>query len=129
MKLKTLKELGINDADISTYERIKNIRNERNKKHCIYSFSDLPMFYLSIFASIIISSFISLFILVTINNNLNIVSAISFNSMPIILEYILVFNMIPIFMFLLFLLCISFYYNGAIRQKEIEKEIYVNEKK
>lgn len=128
MKLKTIKEMGnFTDAEISIYEKVKHVRHERNKKELFYKFYSMPIFYLIIFFSAIVSSFISLFLLFQINKSFSLIMSISFDTACMLLGFIFIINLFPIAIFLLSILCLGLYGEGASMQKEVEKEIYVNE--
>jgi hypothetical protein len=127
MKLKTLQELGVSEADIQIYDKVRKTRNDRNKKDLIHGFYELPMFYLMIFASAIVSTFISIFFLIQINDRFKFITAISFDAVYELLVSIFILNLLPLLIFLLFALCLGTYQNGILKKKKIEEEIYKKE--
>lgn len=127
MKLKTLKEMGVSDADVTIYDRIRKIRNDRNIKDLIRNFYDLPMFYFMLIASACISTLVSIWFSFMINKQLNLVTSITFDTSWLLICYIFLLNLLVIAIFIVSLFCMSIYHSGSIRKKDIEKEIYVNE--
>lgn len=127
MKLKTLKEMGISDADVTVYEKVRKIRNDRNIKDLIHNFYEMPIFYFMVFASACISTLVSIWFLFVINKQLNLITSITFDTAWLMIAYIFLLNLVVIVIFLVSLFCLSIYYAGSIRKKDIEKEIYINE--
>jgi ABC-type multidrug transport system fused ATPase/permease subunit len=128
MKLKTIKEMGnYTDAEMSIYEKIRTTRNKRNIKQLVHDFYQLPMFYLALFFSAIVSTFISLFLLIKINDMLHLVDSLTFDTVYILLLLILALNLLPLLIFCLFIVCLSVYHVGSVKEKEIEREIYKHE--
>jgi len=128
MKLKTIKELGnYSEAEMSIYEKIRKTRNDRNLKDLVHNFYSLPIFYLIIFFSAIVSTFISLFLLIEINDMLGLITSISFNTVYTLLIFIFALNLLPILIFLLSIICMSIYGSYAKQEKQIEEEIYKKE--
>jgi O-antigen ligase len=122
MKLKTLKELGVNDVDITTYERVKEFKLKRNRKGLLYSFYDLPMLYLIVFASPVISTFINIYLFFSINKQLSIITSLTFDNAKILIVYLFIINLIAVCIFLICMLCISTYSHGLKQKEKIEKE-------
>jgi ABC-type multidrug transport system fused ATPase/permease subunit len=128
MKLKTIKELGNDsDAEMSKYEKIRKTRNDINLKDLVPNCYSLPIFYLLIFFSAIVSTFISLFLLIKINDMLGLITSIYFDTVYTLLAFIFVLNLLPILIFLLSILCMSIYGSYAKQEKQIEEEIYKKE--
>jgi hypothetical protein len=124
MKLKTLKELGISEAEIQIYEKVRKTRNERNIKELIHNFYDLPIFYFIIFSSACVSTLFSIWFFITINNQLNLIKSISFDTSWLLIAYLFALNGLTIVIFLISLFCVGVYHSGSIRKKQIEEEIY-----
>jgi hypothetical protein len=124
MKLKTLKELGISEAEIQIYEKVRKTRNERNIKELIHNFYDLPIFYFIIFSSACVSTLFSIWFFITINNQLNLIKSISFDTSWLLIAYLFALNGLTIVIFLISLFCVGVYHLGSIRKKQIEEEIY-----
>jgi hypothetical protein len=124
MKLKTLKELGIIEAEIQIYEKVRKTRNERNIKELIHNFYDLPIFYFIIFSSACVSTLFSIWFFITINNQLNLIKSISFDTSWLLIAYLFALNGLTIVIFLISLFCVGVYHLGSIRKKQIEEEIY-----
>lgn len=127
MKLKTLKEMGLSDVEITIYDKVRNIKRNRDIKSLIYGCYSIPIFYLIVLFSAIVSSFISLFLLIGINKYFNFISSISFDNVYNLLIFIFILNLLPVMIFLFSIWCMGIYGHYSRRENDIKKEIYNEE--
>lgn len=127
MKLKTLKELGINDADITTYERVKEFRNKRNRKNLLYTFHDMPIVYLIVFLSPIVTTFLNIYLFFIVNRKMSLITSISFDNAELLITYMFIVNLIAVTVFLICLFCLSAYSHGLKQKEQIEKDYFKEE--
>jgi hypothetical protein len=127
MKLKTLKELGINDADIKTYETVRDFKNKRNKKSLLYSLHDLPIIYLIVFLSPIFTTFLNIYLFFIVNKKMSLITSISFDNAELLITYMFIVNLIAVTVFLICLFCLSAYSHGLKQKEQIAKEYFTED--
>jgi hypothetical protein len=129
-KLKTLEESGkFTDEEIKIYDKIKHFKIKRSLALGLYDFHDMPMTILMLFSTVIITFLVELYLyFYFVDKNILIIPT-DINLLRFLILFGLTIPFITISIFLLCIICMSFYGHGKERKKEIEVKYYEKDTK